>query len=323
MKDKKKALVDVPVLLIFFIRPDTLEQVFEKVRQARPSKLFLACDGPRADHPQDVEKVAECKKIVENIDWECEVYTDYAIENLGCGRRPYTAISWALSIVDRIVILEDDCVVDPSLFTYQKELLTLYRDDNRIAAISGFNHFKDWEACSSSYFFTKTGATLAWGTWRRVWELYDFYVKKGVPADCERLLMKEIRSHRTATKRIREWKKIDADIQRKGKIDYWDLQFGYVKFTQSMLTIVPKHNLVCNIGVGAGATHSSTQVQNKWRPGDILLMPTEPMEQPMVHPDCVICDHSYDEKYFNEMKSPNLYKRLKRKIRMKTHEFLG
>ena len=318
--EKKKWLVDVPVLLIFFIRPDTFAQVFEKVRQARPSKLFLACDGPR-EGTDDKEKIEQCKKIAEAIDWECEVHTDYAEQNLGCGTRPYSAIAWAFSFVDRLVILEDDCVVDPTLFTYQKELLERYRDDNRVAAISGFNHFKEWTPCQDSYLFTKTGATLAWGTWRRVWELYDFYVKQGISPSCERLMRKEIRSKRTAQIRITEWKNIEADIRAKGKVDYWDLQFGYIKFTQSMLTIVPQHNLVCNVGIGAGSTHAATQVQHKWHPGDILLMPTKAMAFPMKHPAEMICDHAYDEKYYNDMKAPNLAKRLIRKVRMTFRTF--
>jgi hypothetical protein len=316
MDEVKKALVDVPVLLIFFNRPDTFKQVFEKVKEARPSILFLACDGPRKDRADDEAKIAECKQIAEDIDWECEVYKNYSEVNLGCGMRPYSAIDWAFSIVNRLVIIEDDCVVEPSLFTYQQQLLSRYEKDSRIAIISGFNHFKDWDCGSDSYFFTKSGATLAWGTWKRVWQLYDFEIQNGVSPRCEELLKKEIRSKRVAKKRIIEWNRIHDDIKTRGKIDYWDLQFGFIKYTQSMLTIVPKHNMVCNIGIGVGATHSSTQVQSSWKPGDILQMPTTPIDNPIHHPDCIICDHAYDEKYFNEMKSPNLFRRVKRKIKM-------
>ena len=42
----KPFLVDVPVLILFFNRPQQLSQVFEQVRNARPSKLFLYQDGP-------------------------------------------------------------------------------------------------------------------------------------------------------------------------------------------------------------------------------------------------------------------------------------
>lgn len=43
----KNYQIDVPVLVIFFARPDTLEKVFESIKEARPSKLLLWQDGPR------------------------------------------------------------------------------------------------------------------------------------------------------------------------------------------------------------------------------------------------------------------------------------
>ena len=73
---------DIAVAMIFFNRPNTLKTVFESVREARPSKLYLIQDGARANHPEDVENIAKCRGIVNNIDWECEVIRDYSDVNL-------------------------------------------------------------------------------------------------------------------------------------------------------------------------------------------------------------------------------------------------
>ena len=40
---------DIAVLLLFFTRNDTFQKVFDEVRKARPSKLFLFQDGPRGE----------------------------------------------------------------------------------------------------------------------------------------------------------------------------------------------------------------------------------------------------------------------------------
>ena len=163
-----------PVALIFFNRPDTLEKVFEKVRKVRPEKLFLIQDGPRNE--KDFEKIAECRTIVENVDWECEVIKDYSNVNLGCGVRPQSGITNALKQVDRLIILEDDCVPEESFFEYCDEMLEKYKDDERICYISGLNHFESWDCGDNDYFFAKTGAIAAWATWRRSWsEYYDYY----------------------------------------------------------------------------------------------------------------------------------------------------
>ena len=54
--------VKTAVLLIFFVRSDTFSKVFEAVRRARPRKLYLSQDGPRPDHPDDLEKIMEVRK---------------------------------------------------------------------------------------------------------------------------------------------------------------------------------------------------------------------------------------------------------------------
>ena len=56
-----KSKTDLSILLIFFARPNTLSSVFAAVKKARPSKLFLACDGAREGNQRDVESIEKCK----------------------------------------------------------------------------------------------------------------------------------------------------------------------------------------------------------------------------------------------------------------------
>jgi hypothetical protein len=303
----KSALIDIPVLLIFFTRPDTFEKVFAEVKKARPTKLFLACDGARENRPDDLKKINECKKIVEDIDWECEVYKRYSDVNLGCGVGPQTAIGWALRNVDRIVILEDDCVPDQSFFPYMKELLEKYKDDERIGMISGLNHFKDWDCGDYSYCFTKTGAIWGWGTWARVWKDYDYTVKNISSLYIQKLLKNELMFRRAAKNRLKKWMFINLKTNNNVQISYWDEQFGFLKYSQSILCIVPKTNLIHNIGIGVHSTHAIKKSLNGWKKGEVLLMPTSHIQTPLIHPDFIICDRQYDLKYFNTMAYPNIF----------------
>ncbi len=313
----QKAGIDLSVLIIFFARPNTLSEVFAQVKKARPSRLFLACDGARENRADDAENIEACKKIVEDIDWECEVYTRYSEENLGCGRGPSSAISWAFEHVDKLLILEDDCVANPTLFPYMKELLDRYEHDERIGLISGFNHFKTWETHGNSYCFTKCGATLGWGTWKRVWEKYDYTLQDIDEPGLQDLLEKEIINRRAGKARYRAWRSAAKETREK-KVNYWDIQFGFIKYAQSYLCIVPRANLIYNNGVGAGSTHTENIRQKKWKQGDILFMPTEDMQFPLQHPKYVVCDRTYDERYFKKMAYPHpiirLFRKLKRRI---------
>ncbi len=310
-----KAKSDLAVLLIFFARPNTLKEVFDKVKKARPKKLFLACDGPRVDRPNDLQAIEECKKIVSDIDWECEVYTNYSKENQGCGKGPSNAISWAFRHTDKLLILEDDCVADNTLFPFMEEILEKYKDDERIGFISGFNHVQKWNCGGNSYCFTKAAATLGWGTWRRVWEKYDFFVKNIKDGYYENLLLKEFPSEKIAKRRIGDWRKAYRETPNK-KVNYWDVQFGFLKYSQSFLCVVPKNNLIYNIGVGAGSTHTENNKAEKWKKGKVLFMPTESLDFPLKHPECIICDRNYDEEVFKII-FPSKTVKLIRKIRRK------
>ena len=310
-----KARFDLAVLLIFFARPNTLKEVFEKVKEARPSKLFLACDGAREGSATDVERIEACKKIVSDIDWECEVYTNYATENQGCGRGPCNAITWAFSYVDKLVILEDDCVPDESLFPFMEEMLARYENDERVGIVSGFNHMKNWDCGPYSYCFAKTAATLGWGTWKRVWDKYDYYVEDVKEPYYQKLLYGEFPSRRIADRRIGDWKRASRETKEK-KVNYWDIQFGFLKYTHSYLCVVPKNNLIYNIGVGAGSTHTENNKAETWKKGRVLFMPTEALEFPLSHPSRVMCDRDYDQAVFKIVFPSKFQKIIKKIVRM-------
>ena len=184
-----------------------------------------------------------------------------------------------------------------------------------MAIVSGFNHFKDWDCGGYSYCFTKTGATLGWGTWKRVWEQYDYTLQKMSEERCVQLLSNVFSSKQMKNVRMASWKKASVETRVK-KVNYWDIQFGFLKYTQSYLCIVPKGNLIYNIGVGAGSTHTEQTKKSVWKLGRILFMPTVPMQFPLQHPSYAICDCKYDNKSF-KMIHPNRFVKLLKKIKRK------
>lgn len=313
--DLKPARTHTPVLLIFFNRPATFQAVFDAVKAARPEKLFLACDGPRSDHPQDAEYIQQCKTIVEDIDWACEVHTNYATENLGCGMRPQTAILWAFEFVDRLVVLEDDCVPHKSFFPYMEDLLERYKDDERIGLICGFNHFLNWDCGNDSYFYTKVGPMGgAWGSWKRVWEQYDYSLNDVNDPRIQKLLQNDITFKRAKKKKVSNFVETAAKLREHVNLSYWDVQFGYLKYAQSMLSIVPRVSLASNIGLGADSTHAQNAKNTM---PSIFFAAERPFSFPMQHPRVIICDHAYDDKVDSLWGYPNpIRKNFQRGIRL-------
>ncbi|MFM7711944.1 MAG: glycosyltransferase family 2 protein, partial [Microcystis sp.] len=141
--------------------PDTTARVFEAIRQAKPPKLLVVADGPRADRADDIEKCKAARAIIEGVDWDCEVLTNYSDVNLGCKNRVSSGLNWVFDTVEEAIILEDDCVPDPTFFRFCEELLEYYRHDQRIMVISGNNFQFGKKRTGYSYYFSVY--THCWG----------------------------------------------------------------------------------------------------------------------------------------------------------------
>lgn len=294
---------DTAVLLIFFNRPNTFKAVFSQVRKAKPNKLYLFQDGARDE--SDKRKMQICRKIAEGVDWECEIHTNYQSENLGCGQGPYQAISWVLNNEESAIILEDDCVPDISFFDYCDELLKKYKNDTRIGMITGFNHFGSWDCGNSSYFFGKTGANCGWATWRRVWEEYDYNLKALDDVYYKQKLKDVFLSKHISKYVVRRLLRTKQKIAKSEKLSYWDLQLEGSKYLNSWLCIIPKVNLISNVGFGEDATHNA----NKSPFNEITVGRIDKI----IHPQCIIQDIAYDKKYYS-ITCPNYFVMIKNKV---------
>ena len=167
----KPALVDVAVLILFFNRPRQLAQVFEQVKKARPSRLFLYQDGPRGE--KDLPGIEACRQVVADIDWECEVHQLYQKKNYGCDPSEYISQKWAFSHADKCIVLEDDDVPSVSFFRFCKEMLDRYENDTRISMIAGFNNEEITPDVPYDYFFATTFSIWGWASWKRVVDQWD------------------------------------------------------------------------------------------------------------------------------------------------------
>jgi len=72
-----------PVVIIGFNRPTLIARVFWAVSQARPPRLYLVMDGPRANVPSDAEKVRRTREAVSQVDWPCEVVEYFCVGKHG------------------------------------------------------------------------------------------------------------------------------------------------------------------------------------------------------------------------------------------------
>lgn len=238
-----------PVAFIIFNRPDLTEIVFQAIRQAKPQKLLVVADGPR--FPEEAEKCEKARGVIDKVDWNCEVLTNFSETNLGCKGRVSSGLDWVFSEVEEAIILEDDCLPAQTFFYFCQTLLEHYRHDERVMHISGNNFQGGQNITEYSYYFSKYAHIWGWASWRRAWRHYDVNMKTW--SEYKNLGL--ISSAWEDAYEQKYWVGIFECIFN-GALDTWDYQWLYACWCQNGLSIIPKFNLVSNIGFRPDATHT-------------------------------------------------------------------
>ncbi len=269
----KNTKITTPVTFFIFNRPETTKKVFEEIRKAEPEKLFVVADGPRTNAKEDESLCKQTREITENIDWDCEVVRDYAKENFGLRKRIITGLSRVFEQVDETIILEDDCLPNYSFFLFCQELLSKYKNENRIMMISGNNFLFNKLKIKESYYFTVFNHIWGWATWKRAWQFYDDEMKDWNEMKETDFLFNVLQDEDSA----KYFRTIFQEVYE-GKINSWGYRWLYSMWKRGGLSIAPQKNLVTNIGFGSGATNT------KSRKHIISNLPREEMEFPLTHP---------------------------------------
>lgn len=271
-----------PVLLLLCDRPDHTRRVFERIRGARPRRLYVAADGPRPETADGLRLCKEARAAAGPVDWDCEVHTLLRERNLGCRPAVSSAVSWFFENVEEGILLEDDCVPHPAFFRYCAELLERYRDDERIFGIGG-NNFRPASAAGASYSFSAYNQIWGWATWRRAWQHYDDSLSLW-PGLRDTEWLESFLGDRTAA---RFWRSVfKRDLA--GQIDTWDFAWTLASWMQHGLTVHPAVNLVTNIGFDDRAVHT----RNPDSP--LANVEARGIDFPLVHPPRVIRDYDVD-----------------------------
>lgn len=274
----------VPVIFIIFNRPDVTRQVFETIRAARPRKLLVIADGPRTNRPGEAEKCTATRAIIDGVDWDCEVLRNFSETNMGCCLRISSGITWAFELVDKAIILEDDCVPSASFFPYCADLLDRYESDDRVMQVSGNNYLFGHAATADSYYFSRHPHVWGWATWRRAWAKYDLNMTRW-PEIRDRRLFDQ---YFPKTMERYYWESIFQSVYD-GNIESWAYRWVYSMWANSGLSIAPARNLVRNIGFShTDATHTK---------GDSAYssLGAEELSLPLTHPATLLASSDKDE----------------------------
>lgn len=292
-----------PILFLIFNRPQTTEKVFQRIHELQPRYLYVSADGPRAHKENEKELCESARKIIEKVDWDCEVKTHFSEINLGCKVGVSSGINWFFEHVENGIILEDDCLPDLSFFSFCEVMLEKYKHDERIMHIGGTNFQDGIIRGSGSYYFSRITHVWGWATWRRAWKKYDAAISS---------FSDIVNSNQFAglfpNERVRKYWLKNFDLVHSNKKDTWDVQWMYTVSINHGLTIVPNNNLVSNIGFELDATHTFIQSD------PAANRSTESLNR-IIHPSVIALDAKADTYTFTKYLNPNKMRKLWRLLR--------
>ena len=292
------------VLFLVFNRLDTTKQVFEAIRQAKPPRLYVAADGVRETKEGEAEKVKAVRDfIMQNIDWECDVKTLFRDQNHGCKMAVSGAITWFFENEEMGIILEDDCLPSQSFFWFCEELLYRYKDNENIYLVSGDGRATNQIQIDESYSFVKYPMIWGWASWSRVWKKYDVNISDWKVKKNE--ILQNISEYSTTRK---YWETSFEGVYTQS-IDTWDYQFAYTLQKNKGLCVVPKVNLITNVGFGVEATHTSDVNSIN------ANLPNFELAFSLIHPLEIIANKSLNNHYdLKEFNAPGLSTRVINKL---------
>jgi hypothetical protein len=276
-----------PLLFLVFNRPEPTRRVFAAVRAARPPRLYIAADGPRSSRPGEAERCDEVRRIVEAVDWPCEVRTLFRQENLGCRRAVSGAIGWFFESEPEGVILEDDCLPADDFFRFCDTALATWRDDARVMHVGG--HTLLDATGPDDALFSRLVPIWGWATWRRAWQRYDSEMTR-LPRLAELPLQQWYGSQHTQVRKAIEHIHF-------GRVDAWGARWVLGVMADEGFSVLPRVNLISNIGFGPEATHTTvdSHLANRatGRLPERLRLPTVMQSNP-----------GYDRSYLRVMNNP-------------------
>jgi hypothetical protein len=294
----------VPVVFCVFNRPTPTRTVFAAIARAHPARLLIVADGPRKDRPDEEDLCRQVREIAQQVDWPCEVLTNFSATNLGCRERIISGLNWAFSLVEEAIILEDDCLPDPSFFPFCQEMLERYRGDSRIAMISGDNFTGVPLPTGYSYFFSRMTHVWGWATWRSAWSRYDRHLRQWPEIKRANLLSEIFDDPRLVEYWTARFDEMHDDTGPKT----WDYQWAYTNLIHNALCVTPAVNMVTNIGFGADATHTSGADEK-------MTLAARSMEWPLRHPPGFVPMRSMDRLSQELALPPSLARRAIRRWR--------
>ena len=245
--------IPAPIALFVYNRLDHLKSTINNLKKnylANSSELIIFSDGPK--NKRDEKKIIHIRKYINKVKGFKKISIKERETNYGLSKNIISGVSEVLKKYKRIIVVEDDLVVNRYFLKYMNNGLNLYEKDRDVASIHGYVYpIKDIKnKIKRNSFFIKGADCWGWATWKRAWLHFDSNGKR---------LLKKLKNK----KKIKEFNfnnnynyfKMLSD-QVNNKNDSWAIRWYASCFLKNMYTLYPVTTFVKNIGIDNSGQNS-------------------------------------------------------------------
>jgi len=239
-----------PIALFVYNRPDHTRRTIAALRAnqlAGRSDLLVFADAAKDE--SGVAAVGAVRKMIRAIDGFKSVTIVERERNLGLSNSIITGVTELCRQHRRAIVLEDDIVTTSDFLTFVNRALDRYEKVAQVFSVTGFNFPI---AVPRGYRFdayaSVRSCSWGWGTWQDRWEQAEWSVSA----------FDDFISSPEGRRRVRE---AGADLaqllsqEAAGKIQGWDVIWGYEHLRRSAVAIRPTVSKVYNIGFDGSGIH--------------------------------------------------------------------
>lgn len=238
-----------PIALFVFKRPCHTLQTLTSLA-ANPefirSPLFIYCDGARDEsESSDVEST---RNIVRNWNHPNKTIIEQE-KNRGLANSVMAEVSELAKKFGRVIVVEDDLVVNEIFLDYLNSALERYKDIQQVMQISAYMFPVHEFADKKEALFLPFISSWGWATWDRAWRSFD------AEASGWKLLLHS----KVARNQFNLAESYDYSgmllRQMNGEIDSWAIRWYWCVYRNNGLVLYPPTSLVKNMGFDGSGTH--------------------------------------------------------------------
>lgn len=254
----KKKFINKSVVIFCYNRPHYTKKLLSKINEYKFNNLYFINDGYK--NKNDKKNVLLVQNLINKFSSN-KFNTKQLIfkKNIGIRKIFKKGLDWVFQFEKDIIVLEDDLIPNKSFFLFCEKMLNKYKSKKKVFMVCGANFNSKLTKCmKSSHFFSKYSFIWGWATWRDRWKLYDQNIKMW-PKVKNNVNFKNYFQNK---QELKFWyKNFDYLYKYKNK-GSWDFQLQLLNFYYKKISIVPRLNLISNIGILNPTGYNSKKLFN-------------------------------------------------------------